>query len=504
MAIKGVDISENNGSVDFSALKNAGVQFVIIRLGYGGDYTSQDDSRFLENVKKAKAAGMPYGAYLYSYALNTSMAQSEVNHTLRVLKQVDKPEYGVWFDMEDADGYKQRSGMPSKETLVQICYTYCKAIQDAGYYCGIYAGLSWLNNQLNSTQLDVYDKWVAQWNATCDYKKEYGIWQYAGDNGPNVTKIGGKVFDMNYAYKDYPAVTKGGDSTVSSGFSKTSRVFSQQGNKIKRGFGPDHGGVDLCWDTDPQTPVVAHSAGTVCWVQTGIPTDTGSTGNRSYGNCVKVKHPNGYYTLYAHLSSVAVTNGQTVKAGQQIGQMGNTGNSYGAHLHFEVRNTGDARIDPAPYIDADLPGLPTTKEDEVDMTKDEVVALIRDTINQVDKEKAAKPASDWAKNALTYGVEHKIMTGDGDGKNLRPQANITRQEVMQMFYNVLTAIKTEDDLPKWAKEPIDKLIADGIVAGVGKTEDDKTILNISEELARMLMWMVRYMADPVAEEEGKN
>lgn len=62
MQKKGVDISEHNGSVDFQALKNAGVQFAILRLGYGSDYVSQDDSRFSENVRKAETAGMPWGA----------------------------------------------------------------------------------------------------------------------------------------------------------------------------------------------------------------------------------------------------------------------------------------------------------------------------------------------------------------------------------------------------------------------------------------------------------
>ena len=76
MQKKGVDISEHNGSVDFQALKNAGVQFAILRLGYGSDYVSQDDSRFSENVRKAETAGMPWGAYLYSYAKTAAMAKS--------------------------------------------------------------------------------------------------------------------------------------------------------------------------------------------------------------------------------------------------------------------------------------------------------------------------------------------------------------------------------------------------------------------------------------------
>lgn len=194
MAIKGVDISEHNGSVNFSTLKNNGVEFVIIRLGYGSNYTNQDDKRFAENVKKAEAAGMPWGAYLYSYAKNTSMAKSEADHALRMLKG-KTPLYGVWYDVEDP----QLSGVD----VVATSQTFCDAMEDAGYYVGIYASLSWLNGSLSSSKLDKYDKWVAQWNSSCTYKKAYGIWQYT-----DKLVIGGKNFDGNWAYKDYPSIIK--------------------------------------------------------------------------------------------------------------------------------------------------------------------------------------------------------------------------------------------------------------------------------------------------------
>ena len=194
MAIKGVDISEHNGSVNFSTLKNNGVEFVIIRLGYGSNYTNQDDKRFAENVKKAEAAGMPWGAYLYSYAKNTSMAKSEAEHALRLLKG-KTPLYGVWYDVEDP----QLSGVG----VVATSQTFCDAMENAGYYAGIYASLSWLNGSLNSSKLDKYDKWVAQWNSSCTYKKAYGIWQYT-----DKLVIGGKNFDGNWAYKDYPSIIK--------------------------------------------------------------------------------------------------------------------------------------------------------------------------------------------------------------------------------------------------------------------------------------------------------
>ena len=74
---KGVDISSNNGSVDIAKIKSAGYDFVMIRCGFGENITSQDDNRWEENVRKCEAAGMPWGAYFYSYACSESSAKSE-------------------------------------------------------------------------------------------------------------------------------------------------------------------------------------------------------------------------------------------------------------------------------------------------------------------------------------------------------------------------------------------------------------------------------------------
>lgn len=195
--MKGVDISYANGDVDFNSLKKAGIGFVIIRCGFGGDWAHQDDAQFEANVKKANTFSVPCGVYLYSYAKNQQMAQSEAEHVLRVLNG-RKPAYGVWYDVEDPQ--------ISSCDLVSNCVTFCKAIEEAGLYCGIYSMLAWLENKLDDPRLDKYDKWVAQWNKTCDYKKPYGIWQYT-DN----LVIGGKTFDGNISYKDYPSITEGGD-----------------------------------------------------------------------------------------------------------------------------------------------------------------------------------------------------------------------------------------------------------------------------------------------------
>ena len=134
-----------------------------------------------------------------------------------------------------------------------------------------------------------------------------------------------------------------------------SRVLLDAKNQITCSFSKDHKGVDLVKYKNKTCYVIAHSDGVVVWLQTGEKNNPNSTGNASYGNCVKLKHSDGYYTLYAHLKNVLVKKGQKVKKGDTIGYMGNTGKSFGSHLHFEVRNEKDIRIDPTKYLTKDLP-----------------------------------------------------------------------------------------------------------------------------------------------------
>lgn len=136
-----------------------------------------------------------------------------------------------------------------------------------------------------------------------------------------------------------------------------SRVLQNKGNVITQHYGnKGHSGVDVVGTGHTADYIVAHSDGKVIWCQKGQGNNPGSSGNLSYGNCVKIKHNNGYYTLYAHLQSTDLCVGQIVKRGQVLGYMGNSGNSYGTHLHFEVFNQNNQRINPEPYLDADLPG----------------------------------------------------------------------------------------------------------------------------------------------------
>lgn len=163
-----------------------------------------------------------------------------------------------------------------------------------------------------------------------------------------------------------PSADPGGGGGSGSGSGTTgggsvnplSRVFANYAANITQNYGNDgHGGTDCIPSSGAADTVTAHSEGEVVWVQTGQENNQGSSGGASYGNAVKIKHSNGYYTLYAHLATVEVSKGQHVYKAQPLGMMGNTGNSYGAHLHFEVRDASDARINSDPYLNADLPGL---------------------------------------------------------------------------------------------------------------------------------------------------
>ncbi|MGC8855749.1 MAG: M23 family metallopeptidase [Anaerolineae bacterium] len=101
------------------------------------------------------------------------------------------------------------------------------------------------------------------------------------------------------------------------------------------GYGPGHLGIDITGNEGD--PVVAAAAGVVTMAQGGW--------NYGYGNVIQIDHGNGYTTIYAHLSVIGVSVCQAVAAGQWIGAVGNTGNSFGAHLHFEIRQ-GGANVNP--------------------------------------------------------------------------------------------------------------------------------------------------------------
>lgn len=226
MARRGIDISAHQGNINLGALKNQ-IDFVIIRVGYGVSGTI--DTKFKRNADLCKSLGIPFGFYWYSYALDESGAKKEAQHFINAVSPYkDNYSMGCWFDMEDADGYKKKNGMPSNATLRAMCATWCKTVEEAGYYAGIYASESWMKNQLNGSELNRYDKWVAQWptngsiqkglNVSASSRSDLSLWQFT--SAGRFSGYSGNL-DCNYAYKDSYRVGEASSSTDTSSSTTT-------------------------------------------------------------------------------------------------------------------------------------------------------------------------------------------------------------------------------------------------------------------------------------------
>ena len=194
MEFKGIDVSKWQGTINWSKVKNAGIDFAIIREGYGKKSPSQVDKKFKENIEGAKNAGVKVGVYHYSYAESTDDAVNEAEFCLENIRGYSL-DYPVVFDVEDKEMLKLNT-----RQRTDICKAFCTEIEKSGYYAMIYTNKNWLNNYLYADELlSKYDLWLAQWNVD---KPSYscGIWQYS-ETG-TVDGISGNV-DLNISYKNY-------------------------------------------------------------------------------------------------------------------------------------------------------------------------------------------------------------------------------------------------------------------------------------------------------------
>lgn len=198
MQVKGIDISKWQGAIDFQKVKNSGIEFVIIRAGYG---TKGKDEFFEANYKKAKAAGLHVGAYWYSYANGFKEAGEEADAFLRALsgKQFDYP---VYLDMEEKS--QLDAGQDFCSGLIR---TFCSKLEAAGYFAGFYTSSSYVRSVVTEEIRKRYSFWCAQWASACSFAGSCGIWQYSSKG--TVPGIDGRV-DLDYAYQDFPSIIVNG------------------------------------------------------------------------------------------------------------------------------------------------------------------------------------------------------------------------------------------------------------------------------------------------------
>lgn len=194
----GIDVSKWNGDIDWDKVRNAGVEFAIIRAGYRGSVTGSlvEDPYFAANIKGATASGLPVGVYFFTQAVNEVEAVEEASAVLQLVREY-KLEYPIFIDTEGAGGSGRADGL-DVETRTLVCEAFCRTIENAGYSAGVYASRNWYNNNLHTGRLDNdYHIWLAEYRSVPLYQGYYQVWQYTSKG--HVDGIEGNV-DMDISY----------------------------------------------------------------------------------------------------------------------------------------------------------------------------------------------------------------------------------------------------------------------------------------------------------------
>lgn len=192
----GIDVSKWQGKINWSKVKNHGVDFVMIRSSFGD---CDVDEKLKANVAGCEKNDIPYGFYHYTYARTTKEAAKEADFFLKTIKKYS-PEYPVVLDIEEAFYDKM-----SKKQVTDIICTFMEKLEDAGYYAMIYSSAKFFDDNTIVERLKDYDIWVACWGdeekLNSVYSHHYGMWQYT-DQG-EIPGIPENEVDLNYAFKNY-------------------------------------------------------------------------------------------------------------------------------------------------------------------------------------------------------------------------------------------------------------------------------------------------------------
>ncbi len=194
--LKGIDVSSWDGNIDWFKVKQAGIQFAMIRVVSGTNV----DKFFANNIIAATKNNIPCGVYVYSYATTPEMAKKEAELALHSISPY-KITLPVVYDIED----KAQHNLTNAQRT-NLIVAFCSAVQAVGYKAGVYSSLSWFNSMFDLKLIEGYEKWIAQWGVNkCSYSGQYSLWQTT-DSG-KVPGIQGNV-DLNICYRDYTSHSK--------------------------------------------------------------------------------------------------------------------------------------------------------------------------------------------------------------------------------------------------------------------------------------------------------
>lgn len=187
--MKGIDVSGNQGSIDFKKVKASGVDFVLVKAGY----STSTVPTWEINFANAKNNGLKVGAYWFSYAKTIEEGIAETKAFIAALKgkQLDFP---VYLDLEWSAQFKL-----GKEFCTQLVEAFCGELEKAGYYAGVYCSTYWFTNFVDENVREKRPAWIADYRRECGYKGTYGVWQYDAVEVPGVQNI----CDRDWGYVDY-------------------------------------------------------------------------------------------------------------------------------------------------------------------------------------------------------------------------------------------------------------------------------------------------------------
>ena len=199
MTVSGIDVSRYQGTINWKKVKDAGVKFALIRIGYGDtlSYPGQIDSMYQRNYKECKSVGLPVGGYFYSYATTVEAAKREAQSCLALIKG-KQFEYPIYYDVEEMRIFN--TGRTN-----EIIKAFCQTLENAGWFAGVYIYRSAAQSYLSRETKQRYAMAISEYGSKCNYDGQYGVWQNSCTW--RVAGINGNV-DHDWCYVDYPKLIK--------------------------------------------------------------------------------------------------------------------------------------------------------------------------------------------------------------------------------------------------------------------------------------------------------